>query len=62
VSAWILGSEVAGSLGVRDFEFVQEYVAMGLSPYNEQGQPFMPANVVEHYINGLNIRNHFQQP
>jgi hypothetical protein len=53
VSAWILGSEVAGSLGLRDFEFVQEYVVKGLSPHNEQGQPYIPAAVVEQFIQGL---------
>jgi hypothetical protein len=53
VSAWILGSEVAGSLGLRDFEFVQEYVAKGLSPHNEQGQPFMPAAAVDQFIQRL---------
>jgi hypothetical protein len=53
VSAWILGSEVAGSLGLRDFEFVQEYVVKGLSPHNEQGQPYIPAAVVDQFIKGL---------
>jgi len=53
VSAWILGSEVAGSLGLQDFEFVQEYVAKGLSPHNEQGQPFIPAAVVDQFIQRL---------
>lgn len=53
MSAWILGSEVAGSLGLRDFEFVQEYVAKGLAPHNEQGQPFVPAAVVDQFIQRL---------
>jgi hypothetical protein len=53
VSAWILGSEIAGSLGLRDFEFVQEYVAKGIAPHNHEGQPFMPVAVVEQFIKGL---------
>jgi hypothetical protein len=53
VSAWILGSEVAGSSGLRDFEFVKEYVAKGLSPHNEQGQPFMAAAVVDQFMQRL---------
>lgn len=53
MSAWILGSEFAGSLGLRDFEFVQEYVAKGLAPHNHEGQPFMPAAVVEQFIQRL---------
>ena len=53
MSAWILGSEVAGSLGLRDFEFVQEYVAKGIAPHNHEGQPYMPAAVVKQFIQGL---------
>jgi len=53
VSAWILGSEIADSLGLRDFEFAHEYVAKGLAPHNKEGQPYMPAAVVEQFIQGL---------
>lgn len=53
MSAWVLGSEMAASLGLQDFEFVQEYVAKGLSPHNEQGQPFIPAAVVDQFIQRL---------
>lgn len=53
MSAWILGSEVAGSLGLRGFEFWQEYVAKGFAPYNHEGRPFMPAAVVEQFIQRL---------
>jgi hypothetical protein len=53
VSAWILGSEFVGSLGLKDFEFVQEYVSKNLDPHNHLGQPYMPAAVVDQFIQSL---------
>jgi hypothetical protein len=50
MSAWILGSEIAGSLGLQDFEFVQEHVLRGLIPHNHQGQPYTPSDVVSQVI------------
>jgi len=53
MSAWILGSEIAASLGLLDFEFAKEYVARGLIPHNREGQPYMPPAVVSQIIAGL---------
>lgn len=53
MSAWNLGSELAASLGMLDFEFVREYIAKGLTPHNHEGQPHMPAGVVIQFIEGL---------
>ena len=53
MSAWIRGSEIAASLVLLDFEFAREFVAKGLQPHNGQGQPYMPAAVVNQFIQGL---------
>ena len=53
MSAWNLGSELAASLGMLDFEFAREYIAKGLTPHNHEGQPHMPAGVVIQFIEGL---------
>ena len=53
MSAYILGSEIAADLGLLDFEFAQESVAKGLQPHNRQGQPYMPAAVVNQFIQCL---------
>ena len=50
MSAWIPGSEIVGYLGLIDFEFAREYVAKGLVPHNQVGQPYMPSAVVEQFI------------
>jgi hypothetical protein len=53
MSAWILGSEIAASLVLLDFEFARECVSKGLQPHNGQGQPYMPAAVVNQFIQCL---------
>ncbi len=50
MSSWILGSEMAASLGLRDFEFAREYVGKGFQPHNAQGQPYIPTAVVTQFI------------
>ena len=42
MSAWIAGSQIAADLGLIDFEFAREYVAKGLVPHNQVGQPSVP--------------------
>ena len=53
MSAWILGSEIAASLVLLDFEFARECVSKGLQPHDGQGQPYRPADVVQQFIAGL---------
>jgi hypothetical protein len=53
MSAWILGSEIAASSGLLDFEFARECVSKGLQPHNGQGQPYRPVDVVQQFIAGL---------
>jgi len=53
MSAWILGSEIAASLVLLDFEFARECVLKGLQPHDGQGQPYRPADVVQQFIAGL---------
>ena len=53
MSAWILGSEIAASLVLLDFEFARECVSKGLQPHDCQGQPYRPADVVQQFIAGL---------
>jgi len=53
MSAWILGSEMAASLDLLDFEFARECVSKGLQPHDGQGQPYRPADVVQQFIAGL---------
>jgi hypothetical protein len=53
MSAWILGSEIAASLDLLDFEFACECVLKGLQPHDGQGQPYRPADVVQQFIAGL---------
>jgi len=53
MSAWILGSEIAASLSLLDFEFAREGVLKGLQPHDGQGQPYRPADVVQQFIAGL---------
>ena len=53
MSAWIAGSQIVADLGLIDFEFAQEYVAKGLAPHNQEGQPYMPTAVVEQIIQRL---------
>jgi len=53
MSAWILGSEIAASLGLRDFEFARESDAKGFQPHNGRGQPYIPAAVVNPFIQDL---------
>ena len=53
MSAWILGSEIAASLDLLDFEFAREFVLKGLQPHDGQGQPYRPADMVQQFIEGL---------
>jgi hypothetical protein len=53
MSAWILGSEIAASLVLLDFEFARECVSKGLQPHNGQGQLYRPVDVVQQFIAGL---------
>jgi hypothetical protein len=53
MSAWILGSEMAASLDLLDFEFARECVSKGLQPHNGLGQPYRPMDVVQQFIAGL---------
>lgn len=55
MSSWILGSAIAADLGLQDFEFAREFVAKGLQPHNGQGQPYMPPEVVNQFIQGLEL-------
>jgi hypothetical protein len=53
MSAWILGSEIAASLNLLDFEFARECVSKGLQPHDAQGQPYRPVDVVQQFIANL---------
>ena len=50
MSDYVLGKDLMASLKIYAFEFVREYVLKGLTPYNDQGNPFQPANVVYDFI------------
>ena len=53
MSAYVLGKDLMDSLKIFAFEFVREYVLKGLTPYNDQGNPYKPANVVYDFIANL---------
>ena len=53
MSAYVLGKDLMDSLKIYAFEFVRQYVLKGLTPYNDQGNPYQPAKVVYDFIANL---------
>jgi len=51
MSKYITGQEIIRDLGLQDFEFYNDYVRAGLTPLNNQGQPYSPHDVMAHLFN-----------
>ena len=51
MSKYITGQEIIRDLGLQDFEYYNEYVRAGLTPLNNQGQPYSPLDVMAQLFN-----------
>lgn len=47
MSKWISGKELLEQRNLKDIELFQDYVAQGLQPYDDLGQPVSPSDVLE---------------
>lgn len=45
MSKWISGNELIEKLGLKDFEFFNEYVSKGLQPHDDSGKPVRPSDL-----------------
>ncbi|MCB2149395.1 MAG: hypothetical protein KQI81_23140 [Deltaproteobacteria bacterium] len=51
MSKYITGQEIIRDLGLQDFELYNDYVRAGLTPLNDQGQPYSPLDVMAQLFN-----------
>jgi len=53
MSAYVFGKDLMAALKIVGFEFVREYVLKGLTPHTDQGNPYLPAEVVYDFTRRL---------
>ena len=47
MSKWISGNRLIDKLGVKNFEFFNDYVAKGLQPHNDLGRRISPSDLLK---------------